>query len=272
MKKQERPRWQQSPPVLALAALVLTVGVVATTPLALARYVTTATVSASARVAKFSFVATTAQHNGLGGDKEIATAPGVSSSNDFTIPLFDNEYYSAMWAISGTKSVESYNGDPVIAPGVGHAWGPLANNPNFFIHTGYGGHGNGGVYLTFDNKSEVAVRFKLEYLGSSNLQNVSPIIIRPCTVPSSSLLQPGDTEYIEPVWFTAGSSDQLLYDWIELAPNEKITSAANDPKRVGIAWAWHFNNGDDSYDTDLGKNHWNDWLEVKFRITVEQVD
>jgi len=49
----------QAPPVLAMLALLLTVGVVATTPLAMAKYVASGTVSASARVAKWDVKFTT---------------------------------------------------------------------------------------------------------------------------------------------------------------------------------------------------------------------
>jgi len=55
MKCKHTSRAGKAPPVLAMLVLLLTVGVVATTPLAFAKYVASANAAATARVAKWDF-------------------------------------------------------------------------------------------------------------------------------------------------------------------------------------------------------------------------
>jgi len=264
------------------AALCLLIGAWASSVLftgTMAKYVAAGIGSEKARYASFSFVTITDTFGGIGGEEEIVTQNGISSSHTFSLPLFDTEYFSAMWATSGDKSVVSNSRGPIVAPGVGHAWGPLANNTNYLTHQTYGAHGNGGIYLRFHNKSEVKVRFRIDYLGSSTLAEPmqgARFDIRPCTIPSSSLLT-GGPGYVDPQWFSLDTSDHEVYDWIELEPNESTTSSVHDPKRVGIAWAWRFQDDAglgvfDAHDTYLGENRWNEEFNVQFRITVEQID
>ena len=184
-----------APPILAMVALLLTLGVVATTPLAFAKYVASGMVTASARVAKFSFgvVSTQPETRGMynaGGVmtapprgpfeddetwEEVAVYPSGSNTLLFDLPLFDTEYYDR--GGSSTKTVISKNNDMVIAPGVngisdhntsspGGQWLPganiPANNPN-----------NSGTdcrkAIVFKNNSEVAVKYKLELVPDSLL-------------------------------------------------------------------------------------------------------
>lgn len=80
MKGNFRRRVGPAPPILAVVALLLTIGVVATTPLAYAKYAHSATVTASARVALWDLEITQAPSTtGIGFVSGAAQSPGLTN-------------------------------------------------------------------------------------------------------------------------------------------------------------------------------------------------
>ena len=277
MKARSKQLAGPAPPILAMVTLLLTLGMVATTPLALAKYVASATVTASARVAKFSFKVTTTEFKNQGGEKEIAVTAGVATP--FTIPLFDTEYY-ASGASSGTPTVQSSNGDLVIAPGVNSGEGIPVNNPN------KNSSSDSRKVFVLKNESEVAVTYRLEFVPSSvsgHAYNTNPFEV-------TTYLQDGThlgTTYLHrqgTIYNTAYGQDFKMRD-TKNGPSPKVLQPG-DEETLLFDFRWWYYWGDqginpatglgnaDEGDTALGKAAVNAdiWVEPQFLLTVEQVD
>jgi len=214
-------------------AVYLLVAVVASMSLlgsAGAKYVASATIEASARVAKFAFVTNStpfgAQGDG-GANKQFVVAPGESASNVFTFPLFDTVYYAPVggpldnyfYSPDPTmETVESSNGDLVAAPGTGINFGPGKNNTADFT-----GH-NGYFKLQFRNDSEVAVRYRLSVNSSAPLKGVPLYLFGPARLTAWA---PASTGLV--------LSGNASTEWNTLGPMNGSYDIIN------LAWFWMFN-------------------------------
>lgn len=167
-----------------------------------AKYIASATVSASARVARFSFLVGSMKPDANGGYTGTAKTKGGSPSTywggnnpadyweqvvkvagtgnlfvqTISVPMFAKEYDHRDPA--RTATVRSSNSDALVAPGIGHHvdWpaGNAQGNPNYSSSVAPGKNSyvtalegayldGGGTDLVFRNDSEVAVRYKVEY-------------------------------------------------------------------------------------------------------------
>jgi len=155
--------------VVAIASLSLLSGTAA-------KYVTSATGQASARVASFSFVAGGEKYvegNWLGSAdegfwEEITTPSGSSSATqEFSLPLFDYEWVSDNYGAllyggpgGSTVTVKSVDDAFIVAPGIGHAFGACNNNPNMK-------YPDSRHKMFFRNDSEVTVRFMVKNITTT---------------------------------------------------------------------------------------------------------
>jgi len=164
-----------------------------------AKYVASATVTASARVAKFSFLvgsmkpdangdytgptktkggtpSTYWNGNTLAGYwEQVVKVAGTANLfvQTISVPMFAKEYDHKSPA--RTATVQSSNKDALVAPGIGHHvdWpaSSAQGNPNYSSSQGRNSYvtaldgylDGGGTDLVFRNDSEVAVRYKVEY-------------------------------------------------------------------------------------------------------------
>lgn len=306
------------------AAVLLFVACMALTSLfsgtaTFAKYIAGGAGEVTARVAKFSFKVTdegfefddppvpggaTAVAN---ANKELADANSIKAgiATEFYLPLFDTEYLGSNRHVGaplfnpdtrGVVTVQSKNGDPLIAPGVGGARG----NP---VNVGVASTDNEIAHeIEIQNLSEVAVRFRIVYDGTDGVQ--VPIHMRGENVTGSyanatygnagALTAAGWQTFPRPV---AGTTE--FYPWFNLPPNSAVVTRricwsvpfatmmatglildTNDDPAKGH---WEFTHEDtDAIDTALGKkaakylkdglNPEDVHLELKFRIEVEQVD
>ena len=287
MKQRTIHRLGQVPPAIVVVVLALTIGVIATTPLAFAKYFTEGIVTLGARVARFSFVSDTQACGGLGGRQDIIALAAVSQ--EFTLPLFDKEYYGR--APNGSvKTVVSSLGDAVVAPGINgitdanyednpdYAQNLPATNGNLFAPD------DSRIVVKFVNESEVAVRYKLEYDRYSvvNTLGGNPTIgvwnIRMWDKTSTGAI--GTSLYsLRPYQDSFPvSGDVTVRDWTILTPG------GEDELVMSFSWEFcqgSYPNGDTEYvdgwdnvDTALGiaAAKGNIYFEPKFKVTVEQID
>jgi len=204
----------------AACLLVFAIASLGLLPGAGAKYVAAAKFTAGARVATFSFVTNSTPFGGQGGiDKQFVVAPGESTSNIFTFPLFDTAYLTpdsgsgAGWFNGPSPSsvtVRSGNGDLVAAPGTGMSFGPGVYNTN---------NTPGGYYkLQFRNDSEVAVRYRLSVNSAAPLKGVPLYLYGPArlgdwTLATTDLVLSGSAST---EWNVLGPNNGS-YDAIELA-------------------------------------------------------
>jgi len=279
----------------------------------LAKYAASGLGTASARFAAFSFVVDTKTCAGLGGTQEIVTIPGIgaTTSQSFTLPLFDTDYYGRT-PNNGIKTVISNDGNPVVAPGIngisdywynpgspgtaGTIWSafyeenkPANNSANFNTASDY------RKKVVFENKSEVTVRYKLEFdlnsLASITDGNGVMVGVWNLGVWTSggTLLSHSRFHRSSDNPAAAGtlsrsdypaqySTPGLLRDWTTLGPN------ASETLLMELSWEFTQNifpntastatNSWDRPDTALGLAAANGaiWFDPKFILTVEQVD
>ena len=134
-----------------------------------AKYIAAGEGNPEARVAKFSFKVTDRPYQGdsTWGNtpEEIAVTAGVPTT--FSVPLFDTDYLG-----TGGVTVSSRDGDPLIAPGIGHHIGAPVHKGLIATEWDYNFH-----RMTVQNNSEVAVRFRI-MLDSAVLPGDVKIFIR----------------------------------------------------------------------------------------------
>ncbi|MCL1887560.1 MAG: hypothetical protein FWF96_01650 [Kiritimatiellaeota bacterium] len=133
MKSNIGRRAAPATPVLAIVALLLTIGVVATTPLAFAKYAANATVAASARVAKWDVVFTQhpsavhAAYNEAG--TFLSTSTWTPTTSALTFKIKNNSevaadvtiYFRYVTSDSGTATASSaYHIPNATAAGMGN--------------------------------------------------------------------------------------------------------------------------------------------------------
>jgi len=263
-----------------------------------AKYAAAGEAQANARVAKFSFVAGSQKYLG-GGDwavvnssvddedpdvivagkhwREIAITSGASTL--FELPLFDYEYSGTDSSLASTATVQGVDDEIVVAPGIGNSHGNPMHNPNT----------NANVqYFDFRNDSEVTVRFKVEIDPSSSTGGADIFVGSPWIPPWADLGDPAHG------WYLVGSHNQPvpISSWNYLDPGQTYAN-------LGILWTWPFDDAgplgawwtdtvtygymtsyDDEKHTQLGKQAaaalagvgTAPKIDLKFRITVEQVD
>lgn len=211
----KRNIWLRLAACLLLAAVVST-GVSSGT---WAKYAASATVTASARVAKFSFLAGSSK--GQQEDETTGPSSGVykgpeyfgphdtdpanhwqeivvnaSTVNNFEVPAFSSEYWNPTnWYRTPLPREVTVRGEEispgtrriVTAPGTGSIFGSgTPGNPN--IGDGEDGDYDGDFSIEFKNSSEVTVRFRLSVnYDDSDLKDI-PFII---SAPARTSEQPG---------------------------------------------------------------------------------
>jgi len=170
------------------AALCLFIGVWASGTMltgAWAKYVATGLGTASARIAEFSVQVGSRKYDSANKNwkaasdasfwDEIVTLDGINPSNvqTFELPLFDYEYSSlpsrdVNAGVIGGTSVSSSGAYLVVAPGTGHGGAPK-HNPNLAWDLPGPPATNSKGIFSIQNKSEVTIRFKLEYDPENSL-------------------------------------------------------------------------------------------------------
>ena len=242
-----------------------------------AKYVASATVTASARVAKFEVVEIDKPYVSSSktwpASREIQLSKSDASVVTFELPLFDYEYAStpsravnSAGTLIGGTSVSSSGNHLVVAPGTGHGGAPK-HNPNIVWDTTdgniTGAPANPSAVFAIHNKSEVAIRFKIEYDPENSLLPVVnastgavtmkkpeagdltlPIAIRGygCNNTGSFRLDEWKADkgpknlYLSRDKSTAYNGFTRTADgdaWRTLAPGESISN-------IGVVWIWGY--------------------------------
>ena len=288
-KPKHQRRWSAS---IGIAVTVLLMAAIVTTPLSLSRYVVSGEGTASARVAKFDVVEKSHKHSKNASNvpswsaeaQEVQLAAAGTVVN-FDLPLFDYAYNS-LKDLSGAVTVSSQNGDLVVAPGTG-AYSGFATSPN--ARQNNSSSNDNIVVIVIHNKSEVAIRFKLELdYNASTIPAVSgvrmPFYIRTidrATGASGGFsrldMTPKRADGLRNMYMrdhdqntllgTAGSpyhagadwTNHLKSDgWFHLGPNQQTGNGSGSVPTVGFQWMWLFhlanspNNGYTWSDTGVG--------------------
>ena len=215
-----------------------------------AKYVASAAVIASARVAKFSFVAGSKKYSKTASPSWLANDGAIDSGNGFwnqiavnagvptafTVPLFDYEYDTVSVTFGGAgsalqtvKARTNADGtrDIIIAPGTGTLFGDPTHNGNYDIQYVSGLDFGKYYFMDFRNDSEVAVRFRLAtsypgdftiVISDLHLKNdvlwtklgSTPVVLTHSLQPSG--VAPAHSVPLSYIWTPE-------HEWIQLPPN-----------------------------------------------------
>ena len=275
MRRMHRRGQRRDAAALAAAVLVLSMAAMVTTPLSVARYAASGEGTAAARVAKFEVVeqshkyAKNAQNepSWSTGAQKVQLAEIAGTVVDFELPLFDCAYNS-LRDLSGAATVVSQNGGLVAAPGTG-AYSGFEASPN--ARQNSNSSNDNIVVIVIHNKSEVAVRFKLELdYNTSAIPAVNgvrmPVYIR--TIDRATGASGGFSRldmapkrpdglrnmYMQdhnqnalmgpagnPYHAGANWNDHLQSDgWFYLGPDQQTGNGAGTVPTVGFQWMWLF--------------------------------
>jgi len=238
---------------LAVLCLVLASASIGQFGFTQAKYVSSATVTASGSVAKFDVVV---------NDEHIAQAAGQVFQ--LTVPVslvgpgglkqpIDGIDYNAIWGANGS------------APGPNHGTTTISSTTGSIIAPGTGGT----IVLNFENHSEVRVRFKLDSATSAVTftGGLSTSEIQFSRVAGSAEgITPGTTAGL---WGSLGNALDTS-SVLELPPHGTY-AVDTDLHRRSVCWRWQFNNSRDTQDTTLGEAG-TATMVVKIGVLVEQVD